>query len=252
MKIGIMGAMHEEIALFRDSMVDVSTQIRGMREYTSGKLAGCDVVVVFSRWGKVAASATATTLIERFDVDMLIFTGVAGAMAAELEVGDIVIADSLIQHDMDVSFLPNTKKFEIPLLGVSNFTVDDIYVQLAQSAAQSYLTNDLRTNVPENTLVSFNVTEPKVVVGLIASGDQFIADPAIADKLCSQLPGLQCVEMEGAAVAQVAYEHSIPCIVMRTISDKADHSAAVDFQQFTIDVASHFTCGSVMRLLESL
>jgi adenosylhomocysteine nucleosidase len=249
MRIGIMGAMAEEVSQLRPHLSEVTTEIRGMREYVSGQLLGKSVTLVFSRWGKVAASSTATTLVERYGVDCLVFTGVAGALDPSLNIGDIVVASRLVQHDMDASALPGIEKYEIPLLGVSRFTVDESYVSSAQRAAEAYLSEDLSRDISDEALKEFHISEPQVTSGMIASGDQFIADTAVAQALCRQLPGLKCVEMEGAAVAQVAYEHNIPCIVLRTISDKADHSAVVDFPKFVSNIACHFTCGSVLRLL---
>jgi adenosylhomocysteine nucleosidase len=107
----------------------------------------------------------------------------------------------------------------------------------------------LSGDVSDEALKEFHIARPQVTTGIIASGDQFIADAAVAQALYRQLPGLKCVEMEGAAVAQVAYEHNIPCLVIRTISDKADHSAVIDFPKFVSKIACHFTCGSVLRLL---
>jgi adenosylhomocysteine nucleosidase len=252
MKIGIMGAMAEEISLLRHHLSETQVETRGMREYVSGQLRHKTVTVAFSRWGKVAASSTATTLIERYGVDCLVFTGVAGALDPVLDVGDIVIADTLIQHDIDASPIPGIEKYEVPLLGLSRFKVEQRHVAVAQRAANLYLERDFPGDVPEETRREFGITKPKVVVGTIASGDQFIADDTIAQELRAQIPGLLCVEMEGAAVAQVAYEHGIPCIVLRTISDRADHQAAIDFPRFVSGIASHFTCGSVLRLLDSL
>jgi len=250
MKIGIMGAMAEELSQLRRHMSVTEVETHGMREYVTGQLRGKAVTVVFSRWGKVAASSTATTLIERYGVNFLVFTGVAGALDPTLNVGDIVVADTLVQHDMDASMLPGIEKYEIPLLGVSRFKVEQRYVSAARRAAEMCLAEDLRGEVSDEALKEFKITEPCVTTGTIASGDQFIADETTAQGLLEQIPGLMCVEMEGAAVAQVAYEHGIPCVVLRTISDKADHSAVVDFPQFVSRIASHFTCGSVLRFVE--
>lgn len=250
MKIGVMGAMAEEVSQLLRHMSDTQSETRGMREYVSGELRGKNVTVVFSRWGKVAASSTVTTLIERYGVNCLVFTGVAGAMDQSLNVGDIVIADTLVQHDMNASALPGIEKYEVPLLGISRFTVDRHHAEAALRAAETYLAEDLQADVDADTLHEFQITKPRVVTGTIASGDQFIADDSSAQTLREQIAGLKCVEMEGAAVAQVAYEHGIPCIVLRTISDKADNSAVVDFPRFVNRVASHFTCGSVLRLLD--
>jgi len=222
-----------------------------MREYVSGQLQGKSVTVAFSRCGKVAASSTATTLIERFGVDFLVFTGVAGAVDRTLNVGDIVVADTLIQHDMDVSAL-GLERFEVPLLGVSHFDVEQRLVGAALRAAETYLARNLSDDVGADALAEFHIIDPQVTKGTIASGDQFVTDDRTTQALRDHLPGLKCVEMEGAAVAQVAYEYGIPCVVLRTISDKADHSATVDFPRFVARAASHFTCGSVLRLLDEL
>lgn len=252
MKMGIMGAMAEEVSQLRHLMSETEIETRGMREYVTGLLRGKPVTLVFSRWGKVAAASTATTLVERYGVDCLVFSGVAGALDPALNVGDIVVADTLVQHDMDASVLPGIEKFEIPLLGIDQFKVDPRYVNIARGAAEKYLAEDLQKDMTGEALEEFHIAAPKVVTGTIASGDRFIADDAIAQGLRKQLPRLMCVEMEGASVAQVAHEHNIPCLVLRTISDKADHGAIVDFPRFVSKIASHFTCGSVLRLIEMI
>ncbi len=106
MKIGILGAMEEEIRLLTEKILNKHSQVMGKREYISGQIFGHDVCLVFSRWGKVAAASTATTLIQHYGVERLIFTGVAGGVEPELNIGDMVVADTLVQHDMDASFLP--------------------------------------------------------------------------------------------------------------------------------------------------
>ncbi len=252
MKIGILGAMEEEIHLLTQQISNPHCETIGKREYISGQIFNHDVCLVFSRWGKVAAASTATTLIQHYGVECLIFTGVAGGVDPELSIGDIVVADNLVQHDMDVSFLQGMAEFEIPLLGVSDFRVREKDVQTAMQAVTTYLNLDLKQEVASETLASFSITQPQVVRGTIASGDQFISSSAKTARLREKIPGLRCVEMEGAAVAQVAYEHDIPCLVLRTISDKADHEAVIDFPRFIASVASFFTCGSVLRLLNIL
>jgi len=252
MKIGIMGAMVEEVAKIRSTMYVTNVESRGKREYVSGHLNGHDIVVVFSRWGKVAASSTATTLIERFGVDLMLFTGVAGAIDDRLEIGDIVVADKLVQHDMNASAIPGIKLYEVPLLGVQFFEISSDLASKAAQSAQDYITRDLSSDVPRYILQKFHIIQPTVVRGLIASGDQFITSNEVAQKLRASLPDVKCVEMEGAAVAQVAYEHDCPLVVIRAISDKANHSATIDFPKFIEHIASHFTCGIVFRLLDLL
>ena len=252
MRIGIMGAMAEEVSRLLPHLSEATSETLGMRDYVSGQLLGKPVTLVFSRWGKVAAASTATTLVQRYGVDCLVFTGVAGALDPSLNIGDIVVASGLLQYDMDASALPGIAKFEIPLLGVSRFPVEERYLSSARRAAEAYLLEAMSGDISDELLKEFHITKPQVTTGIIASGDQFIADDAKVQFLRQQLPGLKCVEMEGAAVAQVAYEHRIPCIVLRTISDNADHGAAIDFPKFVSHIASHFTCGSVLRLLELL
>ncbi len=215
------------------------------RTYHLGRFEGVDSVLVFSHWGKVAAAMTATTLIEHFAVDLIIFTGVAGAVSTNLSVGDIVIADRLIQHDFDVSAAGILAKFEIPFLGISYFPVDAELVEKARRSADEYLSF-------ENPTFSILSKRSTVHIGTIASGDQFIADPDKIAELRVAIPALLCIEMEGAAVAQVCMEYNIPYLVIRTISDKADHSAPMDFLTFIQNVARHYSHGILLRLLPML
>jgi len=253
MKVGIVGAMPQEISLLQKDMKDLRRQTRGMREYLQGTLYGRDVVLVFSRMAKVAAASTVTTLIEVFGVDLVVFSGVAGAADADLEIGDVAIGTALIQHDLDAR--PLFRRFEVPLLGKVAFEAAPSLVSLARQAAESYLHGQLHQDVPVEVLTAFGVKmPPRLREGLIISGDQFIANPetlsAIRTALIGAgLPSPVCVEMEGAAVAEVCHEHGIPVIVLRTISDKADHSAAIDFVAFVEKIASHFTCGIVKELI---
>lgn len=252
MLIGIIGAMEQEIKLLTHSMSITGTRIIGMREYYMGKLFGKDAVLVFSKCGKVAAASTVTTLIEVFEVDIVIFTGVAGGADKTLNMGDIVIADRLVQHDMDASLLPGCRKFEIPLLGVDFFKSDDKIVSLGIKSAQHYITGNMRTDVEPEDLEEFRITTPQVVAGTIASGDQFIADSQKVRKLTAEINNLKCIEMEGAAVAQVCYEHNISFIVFRVISDKADEHASINFPKFIEKTASYFTRGIVERFIAEL
>ena len=228
--------MPEEIDRVREQFETFHSQRIANRTYHEGTFAGAECVLVFSRWGKVAAASTATALIERFGVDFIIFTGVAGAVSAKLEVGDVVIADQLCQHDFDVSLTGLAERFEIPLLGISNFPVRPELVNQARLAVDNYLA----------------VGQNSVYVGTIASGDQFIAHPAKIEELRSAIPDLLCVEMEGAAVAQVCHEYGIPYLVIRTISDKADHSAPVDFMTFIQEIAKEYSFEILNRLLPAL
>ncbi len=249
MTIGIIGAMKEEISLLLKDIKDCVSTTIAMRSYHCGTLYGKDVVIAFSRWGKVAAAATVTVMIERFGAGSIIFTGVAGSADSKLKVGDIVIADKLVQHDMDVSaVLEDAAMFEIPLLGKSHFSIKPILVQLALEAGDQYLDTDFH-DLDKAQLDIFGITSPSIYHGLIASGDQFIADPLKLSRLKESLPDLLCVEMEGASVGQICYEYSIDLTVIRVISDSADNGAAIDFLTFVSQIASFFTCGIVKQLL---
>jgi len=249
MRIGILGAMPEEIDLLAVELRKEEETTIGRRQYLAGKLFDQDAVIVFSRWGKVASASTVTTLIDHFGVGMIIFTGVAGAVSEELEIGDIVVASELVQHDLDASAIPPFQRFEVPLLGVTHLQVAADTVEQVGRAAREYLTKQIASDIGPETLAEFNIAHPKVVIGTIASGDQFIADPEKVARLRLDIPNLKCVEMEGAAVAQVCHEHDIPFMVMRAISDKADHSAKIDFTKFLNRIASHYTRGVIRNFL---
>jgi adenosylhomocysteine nucleosidase len=238
MKIGIMGAMIEEVALLKQDLQDICVEEIGGRSYYHGKLYGADVVLVFSRWGKVASATTVTTLITRYNIDQLIFTGIAGAVSPNLNIGDIVIGESLYQHDMDAR--PIFKQHEIPLTETIFFRSDNTLVSKTHSAAKGFLT-DIEKTIHSDVLRSFAITHPSVHIGKIASGDVFIANQTKTANLITVMPDVLAVEMEGAAVAQVCTDHQIPFVVVRTISDKADHSAVIDFQKFVANIAQYYS-----------
>ena len=249
MRIGIMGAMVEEVQHLVEEMRIDHKDVIGGKTYHKGELWGRDVVLAFSKWGKVAAASTATTLIDRYGCELLVFTGVAGSARKEIKIGDVVIADKLVQHDMDVSASQWFEKFEIPGLGRKYLDVESEHVKLTEQATQDFLDNDadLRSH-----LAPFDIAKPRMHIGTIASGDQFIGSAEKLAEMRAEIDGLACVEMEGAAVAQVAFEHKVPVIVIRSISDNADHSAHVDFPKFVEQVASYYSRGIVKNLLKSL
>ena len=248
--IGIMGAMQEEIASLKQAMQDPVSTLIGGREYVSGRLFGKDCVVVFSRWGKVAAAATSATLIAKFNVRCILFTGVAGAVSPLLNIGDVVLGTQVYQHDMDAT--PLFAKREIPYLGIKFFAADLELLELASSAANSFFASSLSSVLDKALLQTFSIDNPKVHHGIIASGDQFISAIGKIQALGEEVPGTLAVEMEGASVAQVCFEHDVRCIVMRTISDRADHAAPIDFPKFVSSVATHYSMGIVKEMLNSI
>ena len=247
MRIGLMGAIEEEVALVRAELESSTVHQLGGRRYHQGRLHGCDVVLVFSRMGKVAAAATAATLIDRYGVQAVIFSGVAGSASADLNIGDIVVGRELVQHDLDAR--PLFPRFEVPLLGVSRFRPPASWLRAAVRAAREFAREDLVASIGPAAATAFGIRRPVAREGLIASGDRFIDDRAELGAIRRTLPGLLCVEMEGAAVAQVCHEHRVPCVVIRAISDRADHAAPVDYPRFIREVASHYSRGILRRLL---
>lgn len=246
--IGIMAAMHDEIAgLVQEMGPDVRVERIGQRDYHVGQLHGQRCVVVLARIGKVAAAATTVTLIREFKVDEIIFTGLAGAVSRDVKVGDVVVAACLLQHDIDAS--PLFPPYEVPLLGRSRFNADAVLSERLAGCMLEFLEHDFAADVSAATREQFALDAPAIHRGTIISGDQFVGDAARVQGLRSALPDALCVEMEGAAVAQICHEYSLPFAVLRTISDSADDSASVDFNAFLEQVARVYSAGVLRRYL---
>ena len=245
--IGIMSAMHEELAAVLAEMPDEQrVQVAG-RDFWVGHWQGHSVVAVLSRIGKVAAATTATVLLERFEVDTLVFTGVAGGLGCGVRVGDVVVTDGLVQHDMDAS--PLFLRHEVPLYGRARFEADaDLAVQLAQASEQ--VLADAALHLGVGTLAEFQLHAPRVHQGLVISGDRFVSTSAESYALRQALPEALAVEMEGAAVAQVCHDYGVPFAAVRTISDRADDTAHTDFQRFIREVASRYSLAILSRWLK--
>lgn len=238
MRLGVISALHQEQHGLMEAMEGPAKLMHGMREYTSGRIAGIDAVCVLSRIGKVAAATTATILIEKFGVTHVLFTGVAGAGDTGVKVGDIVVAESLVQYDMDAS--PLFPRFEVPLTGLSHFGSDQHLSNVLAGAASIFLERQFDSVFDEAERRDFRLKHPRLHRGLIASGDQFISSAARINALGAALPGLLAVEMEGAAVAQTCFELGVPFAVIRTISDNANEEAATDFMRFVSTVAARY------------
>lgn len=247
--IAVVGAMPEEVNSVLATLTDRSAPLcSGGREFHIGQLSGVPAVVVRSRIGKVAAAATMAELILRFGVRAVLFTGVAGAIDSSLRVGDIVVARRLVQHDMDAS--PIFPALEIPLLGRSHFEACPVHSARIVEAARAFAQHDLFEAVAGEELAAFGITRarpPRVVVGDIASGDRFVSSHSERQRLRSRLPGVLCVEMEGAAAAQVCFEYGVPIAVVRVISDAADDAAAVEFTRFIECIAGAVSVGILQR-----
>ena len=210
--IGIIGAMEEEVADLKKAMEVEQIVEKAKMTFVKGKLCGKDVVVVRSGIAKVNAGVCAQILVDVFGVDALINTGIAGALDAQIDIGDIVISTDAVQHDVDASTMGNPVG-QIPRMEVFSFPADERLVRAACMA-----------NEEENSDIH-------TFTGRIVTGDQFISDDAKKEYLVNTFGG-KCAEMEGAAIAHVAYLNDIPYVIIRAISDKADHSATVDYPAF--------------------
>jgi adenosylhomocysteine nucleosidase len=247
--IGILGAMAQEIDEVKALLQNKTVVTMGNREFVVGKINGIACVVAFSKWGKVAATITATLMVQEFGVTDLFFIGTAGALADGLKVGDIVISKRLVQHDLDAR--PMISRFELPLLNRIYVDSDPVLTELAGKAVTNLLERGVEKMVGEQAVKDFNLA-PKLVYGDIASGDQFINSDEKREEILGFLPGIQCVEMEGAAVAQVCLEFGVPFTVIRTISDTADHNARIDFNKFIVEVANAYSRAIISELMRLL
>lgn len=247
--LAIVSALLDEQRGLLEQLSQPNKHTRAGRTFWRGKWGEQDVVLVLSRVGKVAAASTATTLIEAFGVEKILFTGVAGGLGKGVAVGDVVVAREFIQHDMDSS--PLFERFEIPLYGRARLPCDhhltNILLEASKHGLESAGSHFHRENL---------IHAPQVHSGLIASGDQFIASAEAVAELLKSLGNAGhmplAVEMEGAAIAQVCLDYGVPFAAMRTVSDRADDDAHVDFSAFVQQVASPYALAIVrefMRLL---
>lgn len=230
MRYGIIGAMDEEIALYLEAMEQTVATVKAGVTYYTGKMEGKEVVLCKSGVGKVNAAVTTQILIDQFQVERVIFTGVAGAVHPELNIGDIVVSTDCLQHDIDVTplgFAPG----QIPFTEQWIWEADKELMQQAIEAGK-----ELEAGV-------------QVVSGRILSGDQFVASREKVQWLYEQF-GAHCTEMEGAAVGQVCAMNGVPFVVVRSMSDKADGSAHVNFVEFT-KLASQRSYAIVRNMLTS-
>lgn len=247
MLLGIMGAMPEEMDKILEAISNKEIVERGSRLYYKGQLYGQEVVAVFSRWGKVASATTAAHLIIEFKVDRIVFSGVAGAISPDLNVGDIVVAQRLYQHDMDAR--PLMRRFEIPLTGKTSFEIQQQNVELMSAAVHNFLKNN---KAFREKLRLQDILYPKFLVGDIASGDLFISSSDMKNALMRNLPSVLCAEMEGAAVAQVCDDYEVPLLVVRVISDAANEEAHVSAIGFVNQHAGDYSISILKEYIQLL
>lgn len=219
MTVGIIGAMEEEVSALKERMrIDETTECAGM-QFCRGNLSGKDVVVVRSGIGKVNAAVCTQVLADKFGVEVLINTGVAGSLDSAIDIGDMVISTDLVEHDMDATGIGDPAG-QVPLMDTFSFPAEPELVQKA------YIVN-MRVNPDIRTFK-----------GRIVSGDQFVSSGETKERL-KRLFKAKCTEMEGAAIAHAAYLNHIPCVIIRAISDKADNSANMDYPAFKEKAIAH-------------
>jgi len=238
MVTAILSALPEEQGGLAAALQDHATSDCAGRTFHTGTLHGQRVVLALSGVGKVAAAITATLLIERFGARQVVFTGVAGGLGRSVRVGDVVVARHTLQHDMDAS--PIFPRWELPLRGTALLACDAPLSTLLLRAASAGVAG----------------ANAKIHHGLIVSGDRFVSTAEASTLLRQELQAAGheplAVEMEGAAVAQACTDLGVPCAILRTISDRADDSAHVDFSRFVREVASGYAERIVRALLADL
>lgn len=210
--LGIIGAMMEEVAQLKEIMeLAEVVPVAGM-DFYKGKISGKDVVVVRSGVSKVNAAVCTQILIDRFYVDAIINTGIAGSLKSEINIGDIVLSTDAVQHDVDATTF-GYRLGQIPQMDTFSFPADENLVRIAKECCE-------RVN-----------QDISVHTGRVVTGDQFISDQGKKRWIAETFEGY-CTEMEGAAIAQTAYLNQIPFLIVRSISDKADDSAHMDYEEF--------------------
>ena len=225
--IGIIGAMEDEVAQLKKNMeIEETTEVASL-SFCRGKLSGREVVVVRSGIGKVNAAICTQILVDQFHVDVIINTGIAGSLDAEIDIGDIVISTDAVEHDMDASIFGDPIG-QIPQMDTFSFPADESLVKLAKEVNE-------KANPDVHTWI-----------GRVVSGDQFVSSGEKKEQLIRVFDA-KCTEMEGAAIAHAAYLNKISCVIIRAISDKADNSAGVDYPAFEAAAIRHS-----VRLIEAL
>ena len=225
-KLGIIGAMDVEVATLKEKMENKTVRTIAGSDYCEGKLEGMDAVVVQCGVGKVNAALCAQILCSCYGVTHIVNTGIAGSLNAELDIGDFVISQDAVYHDMDATNF-GYPMCQVPGLPVLAFPADEMLMQQAYAAANA-------------------VNPGHVRMGRVATGDQFVAEKALKNQII-QNTGAYCTEMEGAAIAHTAWKNGVPFVIIRAISDKADDSAEMDYPTF--EAAAAKRCAQVTRML---
>lgn len=229
--IGIIGAMDEEVDILVNLMEVNEVIEKASLKFYKGKLENKDVVVVRCGIGKVNSALCAQILISEFNVEAVVNTGVAGALNSKLDVFDIVISTDAIEYDFDTTVFGH-KKGEIPRMETSTFIADERLIDFAYNSSINEVKNH------------------KVLKGRVVTGDRFISSKELKDELVKEFDAY-CGEMEGASIAHVCYLNKTPFVIIRAMSDKADGSADVVYDEFVKD-AAHNSKDIVLNMLKSM
>ena len=225
-KLGIIGAMEIEVAILKGKLENARITKIGPMEFFEGRLSGCDVVIVMCGVGKVHAAMCTQVLCSNFGVTHIVNTGVAGSLDAALDIGDVLVSTDAVQHDMDVHYL-DYDVGRVPGLDTTAFAADEKLMKLAFEVSEALRPGHTR-------------------MGRVATGDQFVCRDEQKAKIIADT-GASCTEMEGGAIAQVAYVNQVPFVILRAISDKADGSAELDYPTFEKMAAAN--CAAVTEAL---
>jgi len=228
MKIAIMGAMPEEIEPLLAQVENIQENQYANNIYYEATYQGKEVVIAYSKIGKVFSSLTAITLVEKFGCDRLLFTGVAGAINPNLAIGDLVIANKLCQHDLDIAAFGHPYGF-VPE-GAVFIESDTKLLEIAKSVA-----NKLDISLHEGT---------------IATGDQFVANPQRKEWI-EETFNADALEMEGGSVAVVCDALDVPFFILRAISDSADDNADMDFDAF-LEKSAIISANFILKMVEEI
>lgn len=230
MKIAVIGAMEEEVELLREKMDVQKVEKIAHCEYFIGTLNDKEIILSKSGIGKVNAAVATAILLERYKPDAVINTGSAGGYNPELSIGDLVISSEVRHHDVDVTAFGYAYG-QVPQLPEA-FKAHDHLIGIAEAAARS-------------------VEGVQSIKGLIATGDTFMSDPDKVEFVREKFPDIQAVEMEGAAIAQVAYQFDIPFVIIRSLSDIAGQKSEISFDKFIIK-ASVNSANLVIKMIKML
>ena len=228
-KIAVICAMQMEADAVREHLSDVREVKQGAFTFSTGKVGDKEVILALSGVGKVAAAATAQTMILSFAPDAILNVGVAGGLSDKLKILDVALSSALVEHDMDTGPLGDPPGF-LPGLGIALIPADKTLLAAAEQAAREEVI--------------------RALTGLIASGDQFIATAEQREKILSHFPAIAC-EMEGAAVAHTAFLNGTPVFVLRAISDSSSDVNGMEFSAFA-PLASGQSAKLVLAMLKLL